>query len=109
MAILFSLHRKSIQLYFTIKRYKMTLELVTNISKNAFLFGAIDLNDSALFYHFNINLSEGMEDGEYTYYLKDGDKVLATGLLQIGDYKRDENVNTEYNDNNNGYIVYDGK
>ena len=50
-----------------------------------------------------------MEDGEYTYYLKDGDKLLATGLLQIGDYKRDENVNTKYNDNNNGYIVYDGK
>lgn len=87
----------------------MQLDLVSNISKNAFLLDVIDLNDSALFYHFNINLFEGMEDGEYTYYLKDDDKVLATGLVQIGDYKRDENVNTEYNDNNNGYIVYDGK
>lgn len=86
----------------------MTLDLVSNISKNAFLFGVNDLKDSALFYHFNISLAEGMEDGEYTYYLKEGDELLATGLLQIGDYKRDENVNTEYNDNNNGYIVYDG-
>ena len=87
----------------------MTLELVPNISKNAFLFSVNDLEDSALFYHFDISLVDGMEDGEYTYYLKDGDTLLATGLLQIGDYKRDENVNTEYNDNNNGYIVYDGK
>lgn len=87
----------------------MQLDLVSNISKNAVLLSVIDLEDSALFYHFNINLFEGMEDGEYTYYLKDDEKVLATGLVQIGDYKRDENVNTEYNDNNNGYIVYDGK
>lgn len=87
----------------------MTLDLVSNISKNAFLFGVNDLEDSALFYHFNISLAEGMEDGEYTYYLKEGDELLAMGLLQIGDYKRDENINKEYNDNNNGYIVYDGK
>lgn len=87
----------------------MQLDLVSNISKNVVNFTVDDLKDSALFYHFDISLVEGMEDGEYTYYLKDGDELLATGLLQIGDYKRDENVNTEYNDNNNGYIVYDGK
>ena len=87
----------------------MKLEIIHSLSKNTFLFGVNDLEDSALFYHFDISLIDGMEDGEYTYYLKDGDKLLGTGLLQIGDYKRDENVNTEYNDNNNGYIVYDGK
>ena len=87
----------------------MKLELIHSLSKNAVLLTVNDLEDSALFYHFNITLIDGMEDGEYTYYLKDGDMLLATGLLQIGDYKRDENVNTKYNDNNNGYIVYDGK
>ncbi len=87
----------------------MQLYLVSNISKNVVNFTVNDLEDSALFYHFDISLIEGMEDGEYTYFLKDGDMLLATGLLQIGDYKRGENVNTEYNDNNVGYIVYDGK
>ena len=87
----------------------MKLEIIHSLSKNTVNFTVDDLKDSALFYPFDISLIDGMEDGEYTYYLKDGDKVLATGLLQIGDYKRDENVNTEYNDNNNGYIVYDGK
>lgn len=87
----------------------MILEIINNLTKNTVNFTVDDLKDSALFYHFDISLVDGMEDGEYTYYLKDGDKLLATGLLQIGDYKRDENVNTEYNGNNNGYIVYDGK
>ena len=87
----------------------MKLEIIHSLSKNTVNFTVDDLKDSALFYHFDITLIDGMEDGEYTYYLKEGDEVLATGLLQIGDYKRDENVNTKYNDNNNGYIVYDGK
>lgn len=87
----------------------MILEIINNLTKNTVNFTVDDLKDSALFYHFDISLVEGMEDGEYTYFLKDGDVLLATGLLQIGDYKRDENVNTEYNDNNSGYIVYDRK
>ena len=87
----------------------MKLEIIHSLSKNTVNFTVDDLKDSALFYHFDISLVDGREDGEYTYYLKDGDTLLATGLLQIGDYKRDENANTEYNDNNNGYIVYDGK
>lgn len=87
----------------------MKLEIIHSLSKNIVNFTVNDLEDSALFYHFDISLIDGMEDGEYTYFLKDGDMLLATGLLQIGDYKRDENVNTEYNDNNVGYIVYDGK
>ena len=87
----------------------MKLEIIHSLSKNTANFTVDDLKDSALFYHFDISLVEGIEDGEYTYYLKDGNELLATGLLQIGDYKRDENVNTKYNENNNGYIVYDGK
>lgn len=88
----------------------MTLELTNNLTKNkTILEGIEDKNNSALFYSFDICLEGTYEDGEYTYRLLDGEEVKATGLLQIGDYKRDENVNTEYNDNNNGYIVYDGK
>lgn len=85
----------------------MTLELTNNLTKNKTLLGGIeDKNNSTLFYSFDINLEGTYEDGEYTYRFFDGDELKATGLLQIGDYKRDENINNEYNDNKKGYIVY---
>lgn len=85
----------------------MTLELTNNLTKNKTLWEEIeDKNNSALFYSFDICLEGIYEDGEYTYRLLDGEEVKATGLLQIGDYKRDANINKEYNDNKKGYIVY---
>lgn len=85
----------------------MTLEIINNLTKNkTVLKGIEDKNNSALFYSFDICLEGIYEDGEYTYRLLDGEEVKATGLLQIGDYKRDANINKEYNDNKKGYIVY---
>lgn len=85
----------------------MTLELTANLSKiTTILEGLEDKNNSTLFYSFDINLDGTYEDGEYTYRLLDGEDVKATGLLQIGDYKRDTDINKEYNDNKKGYIVY---
>ena len=85
----------------------MTLELTNNLTKNkTVLKGIEDKNNSTLFYSFDICLEGIYEDGEYTYRLLDGEDVKATGLLQIGDYKRDTDINKEYNDNKKGYIVY---
>lgn len=85
----------------------MTLELTNNLTKKKTLLGGIeDKNNSALFYSFDICLEGIYEDGEYTYRLLDGEEVKAMGLLQIGDYKRDTDINKEYNDNEKGYIVY---
>lgn len=85
----------------------MTLELTNNLTKNnTVLEGIEDKNNSALFFSFDICLEGIYEDGEYTYRLLDGEEVKATGLLQIGDYKRDANIYKEYNDNKKGYIVY---
>lgn len=85
----------------------MTLELTNNLTKNkTVLKGIEDKNNSTLFYSFDICLEGIYEDGEYTYRLLDGEEVKATGLLQIGDYKRDTDINKEYNDNKKGYIVY---
>lgn len=85
----------------------MTLEIINNLTKNKTLLEGIDdKNNSTLFYSFDICLGGIYEDGEYTYRLLDGEEVKATGLLQIGDYKRDANINKEYNDNKKGYIVY---
>lgn len=85
----------------------MKLEIIHNLSKKVTVLENIeDKNNSALFYSFDICLEGIYEDGEYTYRLLDGEEVKATGLLQIGDYNRDANINNEYNDNKKGYIVY---
>lgn len=87
----------------------MTLELVNNLTKITKILGGIeDKNNSGLFYSFDICLDGSYEDGEYTYRLLDEDKVLAMGLLQIGDYERDANINTEYKNNKKDIIVYNG-
>lgn len=89
----------------------MFLKITNNLTKNSYYIGGNeDKKVSKLFYVLDVRPSIDIEEGEYTYELfDDEDKMVAQGLLQYGDYKRDENVNTEYNDNNNGYIVYDGK
>jgi hypothetical protein len=46
-----------------------------------------------------------MDDGEYTYELIADEKVIANGLLQIGEYKP---TVAKYN-NKNKIIQYNGK
>lgn len=87
----------------------MRLELTNNLSKNTTILDGIeDKNNSALFYSFDINLEGAYEDGEYTYRLFDGEELKAMGLLQIGDYKRDTDINKEYNNDKKDMIVYGG-
>lgn len=84
----------------------MILKLKNNFNKKEYEFPAFDIKDSRIFYHFSIKLPEGIEDGEYTYFLEDDEGVLlASSLLQIGDYKQ---TNTVYTTDNNGYKVYNG-
>lgn len=87
----------------------MRLELTNNLSKITKILDNIeDKKSSGLFYSFDISLDGSYEDGEYTYRLIDEEKVVATGLLQIGDYERDMDINTEYENNKKDIIVYNG-
>ena len=87
----------------------MRLELTNNLTKITKILDNIeDKNNSGLFYSFDISLDGSYEDGEYTYRLIDKEKVVATGLLQIGDYERDMNINAEYDNNKKDIIVYNG-
>ena len=87
----------------------MRLELTSNLTKITKILDNIEgKNNSGLFYSFDISLDGSYEDGEYTYRLIDEEKVVATGLLQIGDYERDMNINTEYDNNKKDIIVYNG-
>lgn len=82
----------------------MKLKLINNLTKNTIELGEIeDKLVSSVFYSFDITLPDGIADGEYTYELYDGDKMMATGLFQIGDYTHE---NKEYKEDKKGYIVY---
>lgn len=81
----------------------MTLKLTNSVSKKEYLFAVEDTNSSILYWNFNLKLDE-MDDGEYVYVLEDGEKTLATGLLQIGDYVPEK---TEY-ENKKTYTIYNG-
>lgn len=89
----------------------MFLRIFNNLDKNTWQFEVNDERDSRLFYHFQISREdiEDIPDGEYTYNLIDdscGDKVIATGLLQVGDYKPENNVYDLSEENGNTYIQY---
>lgn len=84
----------------------MELIFTNNVTKIQYsITGLTDLCTSALFWQFNINLPEGMLDGEYEYVLVDDNRVVANGLLQIGDYTPSKQT---YNNTDNGYTVYGG-
>lgn len=65
----------------------MILKLTNNMTKVTKDFFVTDIKDSNMFYHFELNLEEGMSDGEYSYRLLEGENELARGLVQIGNYK----------------------
>lgn len=84
----------------------MELIFTNNVTKIQYsITGLTDLCTSALFWQFNINLPEGMLDGEYEYVLVDDNRVVANGLLQIGGYTPSKQT---YNNTDNGYTVYGG-
>ena len=90
---------------------QFSLKLVNNLTKSEITIDSLtDKETSNLFYTFDIIIPGGMVDGEYSYTLYDDkDKVLATGLLQVGDFKPE---NTTYEQDTikqeNGYITYGG-
>ena len=85
----------------------MKLLLKNGITHKNFEYSVDDLNESSIYYTFNINIPESFDDGEYTYVLKDNeDKIVATGLIRVGDFKQE---NKEYNNKDNKYIQYGKK
>lgn len=83
----------------------MQLKLINNLTKNTIELGEVeDSLVSSIFYSFEIVLPDGIKDGEYTYELYENGNKVSTGLLQIGDYKKESGK--EYNENKKGYIVY---
>ena len=83
----------------------MVLKLTNNVSKKTYEYTVNDLEDSTLYYHFdNFVLEENLSDGEYTYFLYDDEeKLVAQGLLQVGNY---ESEHKTYSKEENNYKQY---
>ena len=86
----------------------MKLYIKNGITHKEIEYNVTDLNESSIYYVLNINIPDSLDDGEYEYTLKDdGEKILATGLMRVGDFKQE---NKEYNNNkDNKYIQYGKK
>ena len=85
----------------------MKLIIKNGITHKNFEYNVTDLNESSIYYTFNLNIPEEMDDGEYEYTLKDdGEKILATGLMRVGDYKQN---NKQYINNKDKYLQYGSK
>ena len=91
----------------------MKLTIINNVTKKEYQYTVTDIGDSMMFYHFDITLESGMDDGEYKYILTDvvDDEtvVLATGVLQVGNYQVPSGSTTTYTkENKDEYIQYNG-
>ena len=86
----------------------MKIILKNGITHKNFEYNVEDLNESSIFYTFNINIPDSFDDGEYEYTLKDNeDKIVATGLIRVGDFKQE---NKQYiNNKDKKYIQYGSK
>ena len=86
----------------------MKIILKNGITHKNFEYNVEDLNESSIFYTFNINIPDSFDDGEYEYTLKDNEgKIVATGLMRVGNYKQE---NKQYiNNKDKKYIQYGSK
>lgn len=85
----------------------MNFVLKNSVTKAEYTFEVEDICDSSIFYHFNINLYENMDDGDYEYTLfDDNNEKVAVGLVRIGDYVAPTSSYTE--NNNETYVQYNG-
>ena len=83
----------------------MKLVLKNTVDKKEYFFNNMeDINDSKMFFHFNIQLPANMPDGSYEYTLYDNDVKMAFGVAQVGNYTQ---TNTAYTKNNE-FIQYKG-
>lgn len=85
----------------------MKFIIKNGITNRNFEYNVTDLNESSIYYTFNLNIPDSFDDGEYEYTLKDDlDKIVATGLMRVGDYKQN---NKQYINNKDKYIQYGKK
>ena len=69
---------------------KSTIDLAVEVSQ-----GVIDLQTSDLYFRIAVTLPDGLPNGEYEYSIMNGDTILASGLLVIGENSHPSEYNKE--------------
>lgn len=82
----------------------MTLKLINSVSKKEYSYVVEDTKTSVYYFNFNLKLENVLDEGQYDYFLLEGDDILARGIAQIGEFKPEK---TEY-ENKKTYITYNG-
>lgn len=83
----------------------MILKLINTLTHKEHIFNVEDELTSNIYFNFQFELDDDMVEGEYNYYVYDGDNILAQGLLRYGDYITE---NKAYNEPNKPFIQYRG-
>lgn len=85
----------------------MSIKLINNLTKAVIFLENLteNANSTDLFYCFDIQLPEGVDDGEYAFILYDDGYAVANGLCQIGEFLG--NRKSYNNDTDKPFIVYD--
>lgn len=82
----------------------MKLVLKNNLLNQEYILDVRDAGSTFNYYRLSINLYSNMAEGEYEYtLLDDNDNELSNGLLQIGDYKQ----NNDVYEHKNKIVVYE--
>ena len=78
------------------------IEIENNVTHQKYTYDNVEdkNNGKKLFYNFNLDTSN-LDDGEYTLSLYDGNKLITSELLKIGDFN---NKSIQYSKGNNIYI-----
>ena len=69
---------------------KSTIDLAVEVSQ-----GVIDLQTSDLYFRIAVTLPDGLPNGEYEYSIMNGDTILASCLLVIGENSHPSEYNKE--------------
>lgn len=87
--------------------FEMKLVLINQLSREKYEFDVQDTTIYRNYYDFQIELPEGIQDGQYVLSLyNDDNELLYSDIAQVGDYVGD---NQTYSGNNNdNRIVYNG-
>lgn len=81
------------------------LKLVNNVTKQTLTFKVSDNYTSNLYFNFGIRLEENLEgidldsinEGQYNYSLIENNKIVANGIIQVGDYVNKDKIEYEKN------------
>lgn len=82
---------KSIQIpnHLGIKSTDLNLKIINNLTQQSYDIPIKEVFLMGLLFQLEIDMIDGLDDGEYTYKLIYEDEVIESGLMVVGYYNRE--------------------